>query len=140
MIEIIGALLLFFLMLTAWAFKYDIFTTSLSIDKSLICIELDENRKPLKITENIPRGTRQVCLWFKYNTSRTPLNIKITWSLDNEVLLSEMQKLVTPEGVKAFYLLREDGMPLEDGRYSVTIKDGSKIISSIPFKIIKTEN
>lgn len=135
--EFIGVLIFFMIMLTSWAFRLDIYNNSLLIEKSLVCLELNEKRAPLKIVTEFSHGVPQVCFWMKYRSGKVPRDIDITWIFDKQEVLSESQTLVSKEGIKVFYLLREDGSPLPDGSYKVIVSDKGRIMTEIPFKVVK---
>lgn len=108
---------------------------SFDINKALVCRELDDNRKPLHITETFPYGTRQICLWLDYSSARSGSRLDISWYHEGAPILSESVKLVSRDGVRAFYLLKEQGAELPSGDYRVTISTPSKVWSDINFKV-----
>ena len=57
--------------------------------------------------------------------------------LRKDLVLSEPLKLMTKDGVRAFYLLREEGTPLPVGKYRVTISSPTKRLSELDFEIIR---
>lgn len=125
------------LILCPLSLKYDFFGRTLNISKAFVCLELGDNREPLSVSSSIKYGERQVCLWFRYSSIHEENHVKISWYLDNELIFSEQHKLLDQEGIKAFYLLREDGSPLSAGFYKVIISSPKKNLSEIPFIINK---
>lgn len=117
--------------------KYDFFGNNLKIDKAFICQELGDNREPLSVSSNIKHGARQVCLWFRYSSIQEENYIRISWYLNNELIFAEQHKLIDKEGIKAFYLLKEDGSPLIEGFYKVLISSPTRTLTEIPFIIKK---
>lgn len=107
------------------------------IDKSVVCVELDRSRRPHKIRETIQYGTRQVCLWFQYSDAPEGSHLEVSWYYGEDLVRSEPLKLMSKDGIRAFYLLREDGMPLPQGKYRVTISSPTKCLSELNFEIIK---
>ncbi|MDO4988133.1 MAG: hypothetical protein Q4E17_03795 [Synergistes sp.] len=108
-----------------------------TIDKAVICVELDSNRKPYKLRDVIRYGTRQVCLWFRYSnaTEGSPLNV--SWYYGENLVVSEHLKLISKDGSKAFYLLKEDGAPLPVGSYRVAVSSTAGQIDELKFAIEK---
>lgn len=129
--------IVFILLLCVWSLKYDFFGNALRIEKSLVCIELGDNREPISVSNNIPYGARQVCLWFRYASAQVESHLKISWYFNKDLILSEQLKLVDKEGIKAFYLLKEAGAPLSAGSYRVVISTPTKTLSEIPFIVNK---
>ena len=134
---ILGSAVILLLLLSAWSLKADLFTDGFHIDKSVICLELDENRKPLHISSKIQYGSRQICLWFQYSKANEGNHLDITWYYGKDKVLTEQLKLMTADGVKAFYLLREEGTPLPVGSYKVVISTPVKTLSEIKFDIVR---
>jgi hypothetical protein len=91
------------------------------LDEAQICEELDDDLRPINIERNLPGETQQVCLWFKYSKARDGDALEISWYLDEKLIQRENVLLSAPGGVKAFYLLKEDGSPLNTGFYSVLL-------------------
>lgn len=136
-IELIGVIITILLITTVWAFKEDLYNNSLILEQAVICTELDDNKCPVQNNDYIKYGARNVCLWIKYKTPRTPRELNLQWRLNNKLVLSENQLITDEKGIKAFYFLREDGAPLPAGRYRVVISDGYKAKNEIPFTIKK---
>lgn len=134
---VLATSIVFILLLCVWSLKYDFFGNSLHIEKSLVCLELGDNREPLSVSSNISYGVRQVCLWFRYASGQGESYLKISWYLNNDLILSEQLKLTNKEGIKAFYLLKEAGAPLSTGSYRVVISTPTNTLSEIPFIINK---
>lgn len=132
-----GCSVVLLLLACSWSLRYDIFSDALHIDDSAVCMDLDEGRQPLRKNANIPFGTRQVCLWFKYSKGYEGCHIKVAWYFNGNLMWLEQQRLMVKNGVKAFYLLREDGTPLPNGKYKILISTPTKVLSEIPFAILK---
>ena len=134
---ILGCIIVVLLFLVAWSSKPEIFGEQLDINNACVCLELDDNRQPLHISNNIPYGSRQICLWFNYKSSRDGTHVDVTWYYGKDVVLDESMKLMDKEGTKAFYLRREEGTALPAGKYKVVLSTNNKIITEIPFAILK---
>jgi hypothetical protein len=118
----LGALVLFLVVCVSWSFRKSNFIAgSFRIDEIQICDELDENLRPLNADKDMQADSQQVCVWFSYSRARRGDSIEIAWYRDDSMIQKEILRLSEPKGVKAFYLLREDGSPLEPGLYSVYI-------------------
>jgi len=121
-IVFLGVLVLFLVVCVSLSFRKSNFIAgSFEIDEIQICEELDENLQPMNVDRNMSFDSTQVCIWFSYSSARRGDLIEITWYRDESVIQKEILRLAEPKGVKAFYLLREDGSPLESGFYSVNI-------------------
>ena len=129
--------ILFLIILCPLSIKCDFFGNTLKIDKAFICQELGDNREPLSVSSSIKYGERQICLWFRYSSIQEENYIRISWYLNNELVFAEQYKLIDKEGIKAFYLLKEDGLPLPEGFYKVSISSPTRTLSEIPFIINK---
>jgi len=118
----LGVLVLVLVVCVSWSFRKSNFIEgSFKIDEVQICEELDENLQPMNVDRNMPSSSTQVCIWFSYSSARRGDLIEITWYRGESMIQREMLRLAEPKGVKAFYLLREDGSSLESGFYSVSI-------------------
>ena len=124
---LVGLLALALMALLSWSLrKNDFASGSFKMKEVRICEELVENLKPVSADRNISSGSQQVCLWFDYSGARRGDAIEISWYRDDDMIQRETVRLSAPEGVRAFYLLREDGSPLEPGYYSVAINCNGK--------------
>ena len=118
----LGVLVFILVICVSWSFRESNFIAgSFKIEKVEICEELDENLQPLNVDKNMPSDSQQVCIWFSYSKARRGDSIEIEWFSGENMIQKEILRLAEPKGVKAFYLLREDGSPLESGFYSVRI-------------------
>ncbi|MDR1966301.1 MAG: hypothetical protein LBQ36_06285 [Synergistaceae bacterium] len=106
----------------SWSFHTNnIVAGSFRLDEVQICEELDEDLKPVRADRNIPLDAQQVCLWFAYSRARNGDSLEISWSLNERMIQRETVRLSERSGTRAFYLLKEDGSPLDAGYYSVSI-------------------
>ena len=134
---ILGASVVLLTVLVALSLNSGVFGNSLHIDKLIICLELDENRMPLRVSDSIPYGPRQICLWLQYASAREGSHLEVSWYYGKERVLSEPFKLMKKDGVKAFYLLREAGTPLPPGKYKVVVSTVTGELSNAAFEILK---
>jgi hypothetical protein len=124
---LVGLLVLALMALVSWSFRESDFASgSFKMREVRICEELDENLQPVSADRNIPSESQQVCLWFDYSGARRGDAIEISWYRGDDMIQRETVRLSAPEGVRAFYLLREDGSYLDPGFYSVTISCNGK--------------
>lgn len=137
---LLGAAVIILVILSVVSLRTGLLGSSFSIDKAVVCIELDKDRLPHKVRQTIQYGVRQVCLWFQYSSARVGNHLEIAWYYENEKVLSESLKLMTKDGKRAFYLLQEEGTPLPVGKYSVTISSATKVLSSLDFEIVRKNN
>jgi hypothetical protein len=118
----LGVVVLVLIVLVSWSFRSSNFIAgSFRIDNLQICEELDELLMPVSSDRNLSGGSRQVCLWFSYSKARMGDSIEIMWYLNEKMIQRELMRLSEPKGVRAFYLLRDDGSALDPGFYSVYI-------------------
>ena len=134
---ILGAVVVVLVALIAVTLKTGLIGSSFRIDKAVVCVELDKNRLPRKVMETLPYGIRQVCLWFRYSSAPEGNHLEVAWYYDKQLVLSEPIKLMSKDGERAFYLMREEGTPLPTGKYRVVISSSTKKLSEIEFSIVK---
>ncbi|MDR1916578.1 MAG: hypothetical protein LBQ58_08400 [Synergistaceae bacterium] len=121
-LALLGILVIVLLMGTMWRFSIDdVMVGSFQLDEIQICEELDDDLKPIKNERNMPGDVQQVCLWFSYSRARDGDSLEISWYLDEKLIQREKLRLSSPSGVRAFYLLKEDGSPLDTGFYSILL-------------------
>jgi hypothetical protein len=121
-IVLLGVVVLLLMVCVSLSFRYSHFIAgSFRIDEVQICEELDENMRPVNVERNMSPESSQVCIWFSYSRARRGDLIEIAWYHEESMIQREIFRLYEPRGVKAFYLLREDGSPLESGFYTVHI-------------------
>lgn len=134
---LLGAAVVILAALVVMSLKSGILGGQFRIDKSVVCVELDRERRPNKVLEKIPYGVRQVCLWFKYSNAPDGTHLEISWYYGKDLFQSESLKLMTKNGERAFYLLREEGTPLPVGKYRVIIASPTKKLSDLQFEIVR---
>lgn len=133
----LGALVVLLIVLSAWSLRGGSFGESFRIDKTVVCQELDDNRQPVKAQQDIPYGSRQICLWFKYSSASEGSHVQVSWLYGKDLVLTESLKLMTKDGTRAFYLLREDGTPLPVGSYTATVSTPARKWSEIKFNVVR---
>ena len=134
---LLGVAVIILVALIVVSLKSGLLGSTFRIDKAVVCVELDRNRLPHKVMNTIQYGTRQVCLWFQYSSASEGNHLEVSWYYGKDLVLSEPLKLMTKDGVRAFYLLREEGTPLPVGKYRVTISSPTKRLSELDFEIIR---
>ena len=134
---LLGLSVILLLLLVAWSLKAGPFSSFFKVEEALICQELGDNREPLFVSKSIPYGQSQICLWLKYSSAREGSHLEISWYYGKELVLSEPMKLMTKDGIRVFYLLREEGTPLPVGSYRVTVSTPAKVWSDIKFEIVR---
>ena len=134
---LLGFSVILLLLLVTWSLKVGPFSSFFKVEEAVICQELGNNREPLLVSNSIPYGPSQICLWLKYSSAREGSHLQVSWYYGNELVLSEPLKLMTKDGVRAFYLLREEGTPLPVGSYRVTVSTPAKVWSDIKFEIAR---
>lgn len=134
---LLGLVVIVLVALSVISLKTGMLGKSFRIDKAVVCIELDRNRLPHKIMDTIQYGTRQVCLWFQYSSAAAGNRLVVSWYYGTDLVLSESLKLITEDGTRAFYLLQEEGIPLPEGKYRVTISSPTKCLEELEFEITK---
>ena len=134
---LLGFSVILLLLLVTWSLKVGPFSSFFKVEEAVICQELGNNREPLLVSNSIPYGPSQICLWLKYSSAREGSHLEVSWYYGNELVLSEPLKLMTKDGVRAFYLLREEGTPLPVGSYRVTVSTPAKVWSDINFEIAR---
>ncbi len=134
---LLGFSVILLLLLATWSLKVGPFSSFFKVEEAVICQELGDNREPLLIGNSIPYGPSQICLWLKYSSAREGSHLEVSWYYGNELVLSEPLKLMTKDGVRAFYLLREEGTPLPVGLYRVAVSTPAKVWSDIKFEIVR---
>ncbi|NLD06005.1 MAG: hypothetical protein GX672_08995 [Synergistaceae bacterium] len=134
---LLGFSVVLLLLLVAWSLKVGPFSSFFKVEEAVICQELGDNREPLLISNSIPYGPSQICLWLKYSSASEGSHLEVSWYYGNELVLSEPLKLMTKDGVRTFYLLREEGTPLPVGSYRVNVSTPAKVWSDIEFEIVR---
>ncbi len=103
--------------------------------RAAVCMDLDEMLEPVDPGSSFPWGVRQICLRFEFETPRPGATARIKWLYREQPVFLEAIQISENAGVKAFYLLREDGTPLPVGSYRVVIESGGKEKVSLPFAV-----
>ena len=125
--------LMFFI---SWSFRADnMIAGSFRLEDIQICEELDEDMKPLNAGKSAQEGIKQVCLWFSYSSAREGDSLEINWAFENQTIQRDVFRIVSVEGVRAFYLLMEDGSPLPAGSYSVELYCNGRKKAAEPFRV-----
>ena len=81
------------------------------------------------------RGTKQVCLRFDYSRLERDLPIEIFWDWEEKRVQIGNHVLSAPSGTRVYALKKEDGSPLPEGAYAVTIRCGPDVSPKFHFTI-----
>lgn len=129
---VLGVFAVLLMSLTSWSFHTSsVIAGSFQVDDLLICEELSGDMRPLSVSGDMAEGLKQICLWFSYSRARKGDVLELSWKYDDEEIQTESLRLADESGVRAFYLLREDGSALPSGDYAVTLScNGRKKIAS----------
>lgn len=114
-------------------------STSFIFTKAVVCDEVDENFQPAGVADTYDYGTRQLCLWFEYNTEYESCELFVTWYFRNDLVFRERVNISSATGKRTLCLLREDGHPLPWGDYRVRIDLNGKNITTLNFSIENRE-
>jgi hypothetical protein len=119
---LIGVFVIVLMAFLSWSFHAsNTIAGSFKLDEVTICEELDEYMRPVSADRNMPPDAQQVCLWFSYSRARNGDSLEILWYLNEQSIQKETVRIPDESGIKAFYLLKEDGSTLDPGFYSVLI-------------------
>lgn len=118
----LGISVLALMLLTSWSFRTgSVIAGSFQVDDILICEELSGDMRPLPVSGDFSDGLRQICLWFSYSHAREGDVVELSWRYKDEPVQRESFRLTKQSGMRAFYLLRDDGSSLPAGEYTVTL-------------------
>jgi len=106
-----------------------------SVTGAVVCRELDDSGSPVGEGPLFKWGGRQVCLLFKYETPRPGGALSVTWRFQSQEIFRETIRVNDTGGVRAFFLLREDGSPLPVGDYEVSIESEGRESYGVPFSV-----
>jgi len=106
-----------------------------SVTGAVVCRELDDSGSPVGEGPLFKWGGRQVCLLFKYETPRPGGSLSVTWRFQSQEIFRETIRVNDTGGVRAFFLLREDGSPLPVGDYEVFIESEGRESYGVPFSV-----
>jgi hypothetical protein len=99
----------------------NVIAASFRLDDVRICEELDGDLRPVNPGTVLPAEVKQACLWFQYSRAREGDSLEIFWNYGGQAIQKDSYRLSETEGIRAFYLLREDGTALPGGEYSVEL-------------------
>jgi hypothetical protein len=119
---LLGLFVLLLSFVLSWSARKDIVAAgSFRLGDVVLCDDLDDAMNPLEKKESFPGGTKQVCLWFEFTKARDGDQLEVRWRFEGEDIQRESFRLAHSMGMRAFYLLREDGSALPSGGYAVSI-------------------
>lgn len=114
---------------------------SLNVSKVFVCSEIEPSSIPAPVSGKLNYGQNQLCIWFEYDHAGKDDKIKITCYKDKEEIIRQQVALAPKQGVRAFYLVKDDGSPLPAGKYRVVISNATKAWKVVPdsFEIIDAD-
>ncbi|MDR3253962.1 MAG: hypothetical protein LBT31_00145 [Synergistaceae bacterium] len=119
---LLAVMIIFLMFFLFWSFRADdVIAGSFRLGDIQICEELDDKMMPMNAGTTLPGSAKQVCLWFDYSKARVGDSLEIIWKFDARRIQKDSFRLSESGGVRAFYLLKEDGSELPPGAYAVTI-------------------
>ncbi len=78
-----------------------------------------------------------MCLKFHYEAPRPGSILDVTWHFQSRVIFRESIRINDTSGIRAFFLLREDGSPLPVGEYAVAIESDGRERVRLPFSVVR---
>ncbi len=133
------AVVLILLVSVLWSLnKVGGYVGSLNIPRAFVCREIDPSSIPVPVSGRLSSRQSQVCIWFEYNHAGKDDKIKIICYKDKEEIIRQQIALAAGQGIRAFYLVKDDGRPLPAGKYSVVISNATKVWKTDPesFEIV----
>lgn len=119
---VLGVLVLVLMFLTSWSFRTgSVIAGSFQVDDILICEELSGDLRPIPTGGDFSDGLKQICLWFSFSRAREGDVVELSWRYKDELIQKESFRLAEQSGIRAYYLLRDDGSSLPAGNYTVTL-------------------
>ncbi len=118
----LGVFVVVLLFILSWGFRSgNVIAGSFQVDDIQICEDLDDNMKPVRSGVALPGGTSKVCIWFRYSKAREGDSLEILWNHEGRSIQKDVFRISKPNGVRAFYLMREDRSSLPHGEYEVVL-------------------
>lgn len=136
------AVVLILLVSVLWSLnKVGGYVGTLNVSRAFVCSEIDSSSMPVPVSSKLNYGQNQLCIWFKYEHAGKDDKVKITCCRDKEEIIRQQIALAPKEGVRAFYLVKEDGNSLPAGKYSVVISNAVKVWKTVPesFEIVNAD-
>lgn len=122
-------------LLLGWALRGSGIVQNCEVYDVSVCEELDEQLRPLGGSSPFCFGIRQLGVRFRFRLARQGESLLVRWHFQNHLIHEESLSVESTEGVKAFYLVREDGAPLPVGDYAVSIAEGDRQAFRLEFAI-----
>ena len=130
---------LFFALFFLWTIDHRGSFDTFSIQKSVICTDVDKTLLPCGVGEVFDFGVRQLCLWLQHDGGRCGDRIRFFWYFRDQLVHQESCVLSGEENYNLFYLMRVDGSALPVGGYQVKIKINNRFVNRTSFRIINSE-
>jgi hypothetical protein len=109
-----------------------------SLFEAAVCEGLNEDLAPVGAGNSFHYGVRQIGLWFRYRSARKGDTVQVEWFYGSHLVFRESFVLQPMEGIRAFYLVREDGTPLPPGEYCVRVGPAGLPHSRLDFLVCRT--
>ncbi len=122
-------------LLLGWALRGSGIVKNCEIYDVSVCEELDEQLRPVGGGSPFCFGIRQLGVRFRFRLARQGESLQVRWLYQNHLIHEESLSVESTEGVKAFYLVREDGAPLPAGEYFVSIAEGGRQAFRLDFSV-----
>ena len=123
---LLGAIIFILLFSVLWsANKVGGYVGSVDIPRAFVCKEIKQNSVPQSAAK-FNLENEQVCLWFEYVNAKSDTPLKIVCYMDKTEIVRQRVVLVAKEGVRAYYLVKNDGSPLPPGKYRIVISTATK--------------
>ncbi|WP_213698736.1 MULTISPECIES: hypothetical protein [unclassified Acetomicrobium] len=121
--------------------RSDMISGAIEITNIIVCEDLTSDLVPVNVVSSssgFSYGITQVCVAFTYRGS-SYFDSCVEWYYEGDLIHNESVYL-DGEGVKVFYLLRDDGTPLKKGLYEFYITCKGVRLADISFSIGGSES
>ena len=105
---------------------------SVNIPRAYVCREIEHDKVPFPVTSKLYPDQRQICIWFEYEDANKDDKIKIVCYRDQQEIIRQQVVPAGKNGIRAFYLVKNDGAPLPVGKYRVTLSTATKSWNTVP--------
>ncbi len=112
---------------------------SVNIPRAYVCREIEHGKVPLPVTSKLYPDQRQICIWFEYKNAGKDDKIKIVCYRDQNEIIRQQVVPAGKNGIRAFYLVKNDGAALPVGKYRVTLSTATKSWNTVPetFEVVE---
>lgn len=127
---------LFFALFFMWSIDHRGRLDTFSIQKSVICVNVDEKLSPRDVGEIFHFGVRQLCLWLQHDGACRGDKLRFLWYFKDQLVQQRSCVLSGKENYNLFYLMKSDGSSLPVGDYQVEVKLNNRFVSKAEFKVV----